>query len=306
MSTSELQGLQLPSFWNRNIDGIQALMDHTTFLAKIVQWLSFLFPGNSVCFLVCLSTTYLQTAMIWSHAVLLGLYHGLLGTFCSSLARPTTARKGGTTLGKRWAGTQMQGLRDWSHIPTVATKADSCVKQNQIKKNEQSASTKQSNKGTGPNIPICPSAPFTPYLFFKTSRCLLLESHLHFLCNLRRIFGGFFHPLLMFFGLCAAQDTSEKICKLDLSSWTSSTLTFQNDVSTSIGTGCFFLKLHFEIRIKDQRKFSSFKVLVQELKTFEVSQFPLLFPLTSPYAFSEAFFASSAKSGAPSARANRT
>lgn len=152
MSTSELQGLQLPSFWNRNIDGIQALMDHTTFLAKIVQWLSFLFPGNSVCFLVCLSTTYLQTAMIWSHAVLLGLYHGLLGTFCSSLARPTTARKGGTTLGKRWAGTQMQGLRDWSHIPTVATKADSCVKQNQIKKKTSKAPAQ--NKATKEPVPI--------------------------------------------------------------------------------------------------------------------------------------------------------
>ena len=306
MSTSELQGLQLPSFWNRNIDGIQALMDHTTFLAKNCPMTELLVSRKFSVF-PCLFIYHIPSNS-----------HDMIAR-CSPwplswppwhlLQQPGTtnhSQKRGHHVGKRWAGTQMQGLRDWSHIPTVATKADSCVKQNQIKKNEQSASTKQSNKGTGPNIPICPSAPFTPYLFFKTSRCLLLESHLHFLCNLRRIFGGFFHPLLMFFGLCAAQDTSEKICKLDLSSWTSSTLTFQNDVSTSIGTGCFFLKLHFEIRINDQRKFSSFKVLVQELKTFEVSQFPLLFPLTSPYAFSEAFFASSAKSGAPSARANRT
>lgn len=48
MSTSELQGLQLLSFWNRNIDGNQALMDHTT-LAKFDQWLSFLFAGNGEC-----------------------------------------------------------------------------------------------------------------------------------------------------------------------------------------------------------------------------------------------------------------
>lgn len=172
MSTSELQGLQLPSFWNRNIDGIQALMDHTTFLAKIVQWLSFLFPGNSVCFLVCLSTTYLQTAMIWSHAVLLGLYHGLLGTFCSSLARPTTARKGGTTLGKRWAGTQMQGLRDWSHIPTVATKADSCVKQNQIKKKRakrQHKTKQQRNRSQYPYMPFCALHPVSIFQNFQMS-----------------------------------------------------------------------------------------------------------------------------------------
>ncbi len=105
----------------------------------------------------------------------------------------------------------------------------------------------------------------------------------------------------MFFGLRAAQQTSEYVQVRSI---------FMNFIHFDIPKWCehkhrykYFLKLHFEIRIKAQRKFSSFKVLVQELKTFEVSP---LFPLTSPYAFSEAFFASSAKSGAPSARANRT
>lgn len=129
------------------------------------------------CFLVSLSTTYLQTAMIWSHSVLLGFYHGLFGTFCSSLKG---ARRGiHPTLGKRWAGTQMQGLRDWSRIPTVATKADICVKQNQIKKNlakRQRKTKQQRNRSQYPYMPFCALHPGSIFQNFQMSRAWVSPS----------------------------------------------------------------------------------------------------------------------------------
>ena len=78
--------------------------------------------------------------------------------------------------GKGWARTQMQVLRDCSHIPTAATKADSCSKQNQIKKTL--AKRQHQTKELVPISLYVLLRPSPLIIFFKTSRCIGLESHL--------------------------------------------------------------------------------------------------------------------------------
>ncbi len=207
-----------------NIDGIQALMDHTNPLAKFVQWLSFLFAGKwvrlslfiyhipsvpwydlTVSLYFTISSPWLlswppwhllqqpgtqmdfnnqnhpQSPTVdfeqlrtlfeeWRVRVVPGFsvpknriatwplvtaiytmkpFQQIFGPWGGAIRRQMAkevnkhistqssktnhSQKRGQE-GKGWARTQMQVLRDCSHIPTAATKADSCSKQNQIKK----------------------------------------------------------------------------------------------------------------------------------------------------------------------------